>query len=136
MKNRYVLTLGTFDLLHAGHCNLFRECERYGNTVVVGLNSDEFVQQYKGIKPVFSFDERYELIHRLGYHVVRNDGPGKETIIETKPDVIVIGSDWLKKDYLKQLDITPDFLDEYNITLVYVPYFEGISATEIKRRLA
>lgn len=47
-----VTTNGTFDVLHAGHVDLFRLCrsiaEGSGLWFVVGLNSDESVKRYKG----------------------------------------------------------------------------------------
>ena len=134
--NRFVMTVGTFDTPHIGHANLLRQCETFGDTIVIGLNTDEFIERYKGKKPLFSYQEREDMLRALGYSIVRNNGAGRECIIEVKPDVLVIGSDWLKKDYLKQIDMTADEIDDYNITLVYVPYFDGISSTEIKKRLS
>ena len=46
-----VYTGGTFDLLHAGHVKFLRRCAEFGR-VVVALNTDEFVEQYKGRKPI------------------------------------------------------------------------------------
>jgi glycerol-3-phosphate cytidylyltransferase len=42
-----VYTGGTFDLFHSGHVNLLRRCSEIG-TVVVSLNTDEFIEKYKG----------------------------------------------------------------------------------------
>jgi glycerol-3-phosphate cytidylyltransferase-like family protein len=53
-----------------------------------------------------------------------------------KPDLIVIGSDWARRDYYTQMGFTQDWLDERGIGLVYIPYTAGISSTEIKARLA
>lgn len=132
---RSVLTLGTFDCPHIGHVSFLRKCEAFG-TVTIGLNSDEFIMQYKGAFPIFSYDERAALLRGMDYPVDKNDGPGRDLIEKLQPDVIVIGSDWLRKDYLKQIDITPDYLEMNEITLVYVPYTEGISTSEIKKRLS
>lgn len=129
-----VLTIGTFDCTHIGHAHLFRFCEQFGK-VIVGVNSDEFVEKYKKRSTLFTYDERAELIERLGYTVVKNDSAGKELIDQVKPDFIIIGSDWLRKDYLSQIDVTPNYLDLHNISLVYTPYFKGISTTDIKERV-
>ena len=85
---------------------------------------------------MFTFEERATLIARLGYKVLINTSAGAELIREVNPDILVIGSDWLRKDYLKQIDMTPDELDALNISLMYTPYTDGISSTEIKRRVA
>lgn len=129
-----VLTIGTFDTPHLGHARLFKTCEQLGN-LTVGINSDEFIEQYKGCRPLFTLKERAALVSRLGYKVLINTSAGAELIREVKPDILVIGSDWLRKDYLKQIDMTPDELDELGISLMYTPYTEGISSTDIKRRI-
>jgi len=129
-----VLTIGSFDSVHAGHAHLFRFCEQLGN-VTVGVNSDEFIKKYKGNETLYTYEERADIIRRLGYNVVKNTSAGLQLIDEVNPDFLVIGSDWLRKDYLAQIDVTPDFLDDHGISLVYTPYFKGISTSDIKRRV-
>lgn len=126
---RTVLTLGTFDIPHAGHARFLAKCREYGY-VIVGVNSDDFVQRYRGALPVFTQDERMELISGMGYHVILNDGPGADLIAKVKPDMVVVGSDWLRRDYLHQIGVPdPDF------PILFLPYSPGISSTEIKNRL-
>jgi glycerol-3-phosphate cytidylyltransferase len=59
----------------------------------------------------------------------------KPAILSVKPDIIAIGSDWALKDYYQQMDFEQSWLDELNISLIYIPYTRGISSTEIKTRL-
>jgi glycerol-3-phosphate cytidylyltransferase len=59
----------------------------------------------------------------------------REAIEAVQPDLIVIGSDWARRDYYKQMGFTQDWLDERGIGLCYIPYTHGISSTEIKQRL-
>lgn len=134
MSERTVLTIGTFDTPHLGHAYLFRECERYGN-VTVGINSDEFVERYKGTTPLFKYQERAALISVLGYSVVKNASAGRECIEAVAPDVLVIGSDWARRDYYSQIDVDQDFMDLNGITMVYVPRVPNLSSTEIKERV-
>ena len=129
-----VLTIGSFSVPHIGHAAFLRACEAFGQ-VIVGVNSDAFIGTYKGIAPAFDQSERMELIRSLGYRVVLNDGPGRELIYEVHPDILVVGTDWARKDYLHQIDMTQDELDELVITLAYVPMRPlGISSTEVLRR--
>ncbi len=51
------------------------------------------------------------------------------------PNVVVIGDDWKQKDYYTQMGFSQEWLDRYNIQIVYVPYTPTISTTEIKGRL-
>jgi glycerol-3-phosphate cytidylyltransferase len=104
-------------------------------SLIIGVNSDEFVEKYKGKRPLYSYEERCQLLSAMGYEVVRNDSKGKDLIHMTQPDILVIGSDWARKDYLTQIGVTQEYLDDYNISLMYVPYTKGISSTDIKKRL-
>jgi glycerol-3-phosphate cytidylyltransferase len=53
-----------------------------------------------------------------------------------QPDLIVVGSDWARKNYYDQMNFTQSWLDERGIGLCYIPYTQGISSTEIKKRLS
>jgi len=137
---RTVLTIGTFDVPHLGHAYLLRQCEGLGDTVLVGVNSDEFVEQYKGARPAFAYRERMELISAMGYEVRYNDGPGRDLILRVRPAVLAIGMDWLEKDYTAQINMTVRELSQSGIVLAYVPTMaatelEKLSATRIKDRL-
>lgn len=137
-----VYTGGTFDLFHAGHVNFLKRCKeiagKSGN-VIVSLNTDEFIKEYKGKPPIVGFSDRMAVLKACKYvdQVVANSGgaDSKPTILEIKPDIIAIGTDWARKDYYKQMQFTQDWLDEKNISLIYIPYTKGISSTEIKQRI-
>lgn len=138
-----VYTAGTFDLLHLGHINFLKQCKRIAGIdgkVIVALNPDEFVGTFKGNTPVMTYAERESILKEMPYvdKVIPNSGgaDAKVSIEQVMPDIIVIGSDWARKDYYKQMNFTQDWLDERNIMLCYVPYTKGISTTEIKRRFA
>lgn len=130
-----VLTIGTFAVPHLGHAAFLRRCEVFGE-VSVGVNSDAFVERYKGRRPLFDQDERLALIEALGYRTWLNDGPGRELIDLVGPDILTIGTDWAQRDYLAQIDVTQGWLDSHGITIAYVPMRPaGISSSEIVRRL-
>lgn len=141
-KVSIVYTGGTFDLFHSGHVNLLKRCREvageWGN-VVVSLNTDEFIQEYKGKPPVCSYDERKAVLEACKYvsAVVPNIGgvDSRIAIELARPNYIVIGSDWAKKDYYSQMGFTQEWLDERGIGLVYVPYTKEISSTKIKGRI-
>src|SRR4051812_2134643 len=63
-----VATAGTFDLFHAGHANLLRRCRWLAGEdgeVVVILNLDEFVEAYKGRRPVVAYQDRAAVLRAL-----------------------------------------------------------------------
>lgn len=140
---KIVYTGGTFDLIHAGHIKFLKACKRIAGDdgqVCVALNTDEFVETYKGKAPVMTFDERKTVLLACKYvdFVVANlsGADSKPTILAYEPDFIVIGDDWARKDYYAQMQFTQVWLDEQDIQLVYVPYTKGISTTDLKKRIA
>ena len=138
-----VYTGGTFDLFHSGHVNFLKRCQQISGVdgqVVVALNTDDFIYEYKKKKPVLTFDQRKDVLEscRFVNQVVPNVGgsDSKKTIEMVKlVDVIAIGSDWARKDYYAQMEFDQDWLDEKNISLIYIPYTKGISSTLIKGNL-
>lgn len=146
-----VLTIGTFDTPHAGHVELFAACRALAGPhgeVTVGLNTDEFVKQFKGKKPLMSYKEREEVLWGFKNvdHVTANkEGADAKPLIEhallrnidRSAAALVIGSDWHGDRYLQQLNVTWDYLRQHNIILCYVPRKENqiISSTILKERL-
>jgi glycerol-3-phosphate cytidylyltransferase len=133
-----VYTGGTFDLYHSGHANFLAKCAELGQ-VIVSLNTDEFIEAYKGKRPVISYEERRAVLLscRSVSDVIPNYGgaDSKPAIEMTAPDILAIGSDWARRDYYAQMGFTQDWLDDRGISLIYIPYTAGISSTAIKARL-
>lgn len=146
-----VLTIGTFDTPHAGHVELFKGCRALAGPdgeVTVGLNTDEFVEQFKGRRPLMSYKEREEVLwgfKNVNYITPNTEGANAAAVIEnglgrkydSSPAALVIGSDWHGDKYLTQLNITWDYLRKHNIILCYIPRKERqeISSTILKARL-
>jgi len=109
-------TGGTFDLFHAGHVEFLRRCSQIADEVIVSLNSDQFIEKYKGKPSVMRYRERRTVINACKYvdGVVLNTGgaDSKPSIEAVKPDIIAIGSDWARKDYHAQMQFDQDWLDE------------------------
>jgi len=137
-----IYTGGTFDLFHSGHANFLYKCKQIAGVdgkVIVSLNTDEFIEAYKGKPPVCSYKERKLVLEACRYvdEVIPNmaGADSKPSILSVMPDIIVIGSDWARKDYYAQMQFTQDWLDEYDFGLAYIPYTKGISTTRIKGQL-
>lgn len=134
-----IYTGGTFDTSHIGHYNFLRQCANLGE-VTVALNTDEFIEQFKGKPPLFTYAERKELLELIPFvsQVIPNfGGQDSKPVIElVDPDIIAIASDWAVKDYYKQMSFTQRWLDDRGIQLVYLPYTKIISTSEIRRRAA
>lgn len=95
---RVVFTNGCFDLLHAGHVTLLERAKRYGDLLIVGLNSDRSVRALKGPgRPVMPARDRARLLAALtpvDYVVIFNERTPQRVIKRLVPDVLIKGADW------------------------------------------
>lgn len=136
---KILYTGGTFDLFHSGHVNFLRHCKKIADTVIVSLNTDEFIMQYKNKYPVCDYAQRETMLKSCIYvdDVIKNThgADSKPSILAVKPNIIAIGSDWAKKDYYAQMQFTQGWLDQFDITLIYIPYTENISTTLLKQKI-
>ena len=98
---RLALTNGTFDLIHVGHLRSLEQARAHADLLVVGVNSDASVRQYKGPdRPIVPQADRAELIAGLACvdYVVIFDEPTADRLIETlHPEVYVKGADYRDK---------------------------------------
>lgn len=134
-----VYTGGTFDLFHVGHVNLLARCHAMGR-VIVGLNSDEFVERFKGKRPIVPYAEREAVLLACRYvwDVIPNEGDedSKPAILRARPGIIAIGDDWAPpNDYYAQMRFTQQWLDEQGIRLIYLPRTPNVSSTQIREHL-
>lgn len=136
--SKILYTGGTFDLFHYGHVNFLKKCYSISDNVTVALNTDDFVLQYK-TKTIMNYQERKKSLSECKYvsKIVPNlfGTDSKPTILSVNPDIIAIGDDWCHKNYYDQMGFTQEWLDDHDITLIYIPYTKGISTSEIKARL-
>jgi glycerol-3-phosphate cytidylyltransferase len=139
---------GTFDLFHMGHVELLREAQTlayiheaapFSGKVIVALNSDEFVEQYKGKRPVCSYEERRAVLESVRYvdRVIPNAGgsDSRPAILSVRPDYLCVGSDWTRDAYLTQMGITDEWLVEQQIRVHIIPRTTGCSSSNLRARL-
>lgn len=132
---------GTYDLLHPGHLFVFRQLRNLAGPgeVVIALNTDDFVSQFKGHPPVQPYAEREAVL--LGLRdidrVVPNVGgaDARPAIESVGPDIIAAGRDWYSPDderYCRQMGFTREWLKERGIELRYLDWLEGYSSTNLR----
>jgi len=64
------------------------------------------------------------------------DEDSKPAILQVKPRYIAHGDDWDGESLMEQMGLTREFLHENNISMLYVPYTQGISTTDLIARCA
>jgi len=124
-----VFTNGCFDLIHIGHIRYLREARKFGDVLVVGLNSDGSVSRIKPGRPVTPQDQRAEILSSLemvDYVTIFDEPTPYELIKLVQPDVLIKGGDWKKEDIVGS-DIAKETFS--------LPYIEGISTTEIIEKI-
>lgn len=96
-----VLTFGTFDLFHYGHLMIIKRAFKLGDELIVGVSSDELNMIKKGKYPVYSQNERMQIIKALKYvkdvFLEESLELKKEYLTHFKADVLVMGDDWAGK---------------------------------------
>lgn len=66
MAPRVVYLSGCWDLFHAGHLWALEQADGMGDFLVIGVNTDEFVQSYKE-GPVIPYDQRVDIISAIEF---------------------------------------------------------------------
>lgn len=128
-------TDGVYDLFHVGHLNMIETARKQCEYLIVGVHSDEIVNQYKHRYPIIAEAERARIIGSIKGvdKVVINDIRDKLTLLERYHfNVVFIGDDWKGTDRWNNFE---KILGERNVDVVYVPYTRGISTTDIKKRI-
>ena len=88
---------GTFDMFHIGHLNLIRNAKKLCDKLVVAVNTDELVQEYKNKIPIINFKERYEIISSIKYvdeTVIARDRDKMKALSKYGYDALIMGDDW------------------------------------------
>jgi rfaE bifunctional protein nucleotidyltransferase chain/domain len=97
-KKVVVFTNGCFDIIHAGHVQLFEKARSLGDCLIVAINSDSSLKELKGPKrPLVGQDKRAFVIAALqsvDYVTVFGEQTPAEILSELKPDILVKGGDY------------------------------------------
>lgn len=95
--HKKILVFGTFDGLHEGHLNFFKQAKEYGDYLVVVVGRDSTIVKTKGRSPKFNEQERLKAVQDCGLvNEVRlgNEGNNPYKIIkEVSPRIICLGYD-------------------------------------------
>ncbi|HET6698136.1 MAG TPA: adenylyltransferase/cytidyltransferase family protein [Nocardioidaceae bacterium] len=125
-----VITFGTFDVFHVGHLRVIERAASLGDRLVVGVSADALNERKKGRAPVFSQEERLEIVAALkpvdAVFVEESLELKRQYILEHGADVLVMGDDWSGKfDELEDI-----------CKVVYLPRTPAISTTALIEKIS
>ncbi|MCQ2455375.1 MAG: adenylyltransferase/cytidyltransferase family protein [Clostridia bacterium] len=128
-------TQGTYDMFHIGHLNIFRNAKKYCDYLIVGVNSDDLVKQYKNKSVIVPLAERMDIVSSIKYvdEVIECNTLDKNEILKKVHfDKIFIGDDWKGN---KRWVETEKEMKEKGIELVFLPHTDGTSSTVLREKL-
>jgi len=133
-NKRIVFTNGCFDLIHAGHIKLLKEARKYGDILILGLNSDSSIKKIKGpFRPILKQKARIDTlasIEFIDYIVIFNETTTLRLIKKIKPDVLIKGGDWQKEDI-----VGSEFVQAYGGKVKRVKLKKGYSTSSIIEKM-
>lgn len=133
-KYKIGYTQGTFDMFHIGHLNLLKHAKEQCDLLIVGVNSDSLVEEYKHKKPVINENDRADILGAIRYvdNVII-----AHTLLKVEMhkivhfDCIFIGDDWRGNERWLQ---TERDLKPLNADVVYLSYTQGVSSTMLRTK--
>jgi glycerol-3-phosphate cytidylyltransferase len=124
-------TTGVYDMFHIGHLNVIRNAKALCDYLIVGVSTDELVEQEKNKTPIIPFDERCSIVRAIKYvdEVVPQINKDKFAAWQKyKFDKMFVGSDWQGtptwQNFEKQFK-------PLGVDIVYLPHTNGISSTKL-----
>lgn len=133
---KIVYTYGVFDLFHSGHVQLLREAKALGDTLIVGIFTDDVAAGFKR-HPVIPFEDRKKVLEAIAFvdRVIEQDElhPGKN-ILRLRPHILAKGpgAGWEEGEGKAP---GTDVIESIGGIVVKLPYHHGISTSQIIEKL-
>ncbi len=123
-------TTGVFDMFHIGHLNLLKKAKLNCDYLIVGVSSDELVNNYKNKLPVIPLEHRLEIVSELkcvDEVVIQTDRDKMKAFHKIGFDVMFVGSDWKGDPLWVELEHE---LAKYDARVEYFQYTNNVSSTK------
>lgn len=133
-KYKIGYTTGVFDMFHIGHLNIIRRAKEQCEFLIVGVSTDEVVNDYKHHLPVIPYEQRSAIVAACRYvdRVVPQVSMDKFAAWEElKFDVMFHGSEWQGTELYNEYERR---FGEVGVQVVYLPHTDGISSTMLRER--
>ncbi|MBA2840138.1 rfaE bifunctional protein nucleotidyltransferase chain/domain [Methanococcus maripaludis] len=127
---KIVFTNGCFDILHKGHVKYLSEAKKFGDILIVGINSDSSIKKIKGNKrPIIPLESRIEVLNAIksvNFVIPFEEETPINIISLIKPDVHVKGGDYTVENLPESKIIL-----EYGGNIKIINLVDGYSTTNI-----
>ncbi len=126
-------TCGAFDLCHAGHMLMFKECKEHCDYLIVGLHTDPTIDRPEKNKPVQDLEERriqLEAVKYIDKIVMYDTENDLYELLKSNPyniDVRIIGADWEGKPFTGH---------DLPLETVFNSRSHSYSSSDLRRRVA
>ena len=118
---------GNFDVIHPGYVKTFKECKKNCDHFTVLLHSDPTIERPNKLKPIFSVEERTEVLKSIKYiddiKVYTYEKELIQLIENSKFSIRFLGDDYINKDFTGS---------DLNIPVHYISRKHGWSTTQFK----
>ena len=129
-ESKIVTTNGCYDLIHRGHITTFHRAKKYGDILIVGVNSDESVRRYKTTnRPVMNEWERAYVVASIkgvDYVTVFNEDTPIEMLERLKPNFHVKSKSGYK-------GTEKEVVEKHGGRIVLVNDIHGLSSGDLVR---
>jgi len=131
-KNNYILTFGSFDVVHEWHKYFLSEAKKYWDLLVTVLATDKNIKKFKGRNPLYKIEDRVNHVKNLSISniIISWDEENPLKWIDMyMPKIICLGYDqlWFSKElekYIKE--------NELDIEVIRIkPYKEDVYKSSI-----
>lgn len=134
-KYKIGYTAGAFDMFHVGHLNLLRQAKERCDMLIVGVNSDDLIREYKNKETVIKEADRLAIVSSIRFvdkAVLATTLDKVDAFEKYHFDVLLIGNDWKGNPRWTK---TEEEMRERNVDVIYLSRTEGISSTELRDKL-
>lgn len=133
-EGKTIATLnGSFDLLHAGHLEMIFQASCQADVLIVALNTDASIKQYKSVlRPIISLEQRLAMMASLtmvDYVTWFDETDPRRILARIQPDVHVNGAEY--GENCIEADVVRSFGGKIHI----VELVAGLSTSQIIKRI-
>ena len=122
-------------MFHIGHLNILRRAKERCDYLIVGVSTDEVVEEYKHHKPIIPFEQRAAIVEAIKYvdEVVPQTSMDKLEFLKSRHfDVMFHGDEWKGTELYNQYE--KDFA-QYGARIEYLSHTEGVSSSMLREKI-